>query len=231
MKHYKAILLDADDTLLDFKANERESAISTMKQMEIPEPEKAAALYAETNELLWRAHERGEITKEEVWIRRFAELFRALGVRADGMEAERVYRAFLGSGTQMVPGAWELCETLSKNYALYIVTNGIEETLRARMQNTRLIRWFQDVFVSETVGYSKPSPEYFDYVFSSIPFSRQEALIVGDRLSSDILGGINAGVDTCWYNPQHQKVQNGPEPMYEIHRLYQLIDLLKSTEE
>lgn len=230
MKRYKALLLDADDTLLDFQENERESVRKVFAQFGLSADDCVLARYSEINKALWLSHERGEIAKQTIWDERFPRLFKALGVDQDGLRAERLYRAALGEGSQTVPGAVELCRELSRTYVLYIITNGAAETQYSRIRNAGLEQWMRRIFISEEVGAPKPDPRYFDAVFAQIPFSRPECLIVGDSLTSDIQGGSNAGVDTCWYNPGF-KVAVGLKPTYEIHVLNELKDVLNNTGE
>ena len=229
MGKYKALLLDADDTLLDFQANERESVKKVFQKLGLSADDSVLAQYSAINRELWLAHERGEITKQMIWNQRFLRLFKALNCRADGLEAERLYRVALGEGAQVIPGAVELCQKLSGAYGLYIVTNGTAQTQYSRIHNSGLDRWVSGVFISEEIGAPKPAKKYFDAVFAAIPFSRQETLIVGDSLTSDIQGGVNAGIDTCWYNPARLKRDRGPCPTFEIHQLNELKDVLNRT--
>ena len=231
MGKYKTLLLDADDTLLDFKANERESVKKVFQELNLPIDDSVLEKYSAINRELWLSHERGEITKQLIWDRRFVKLFKALNYQADGLKAEQLYRVSLGEGSQTIPGALELCSELSRTYTLYIVTNGTAEIQYSRIHNAGLDRWVKDIFISEKVGAPKPALEYFDAVFDRIPFSRQEALIVGDSLTSDIKGGVLAGVDTCWYNPGCLPRGNGPCPTFEIHHLNELRDVLKNAGE
>ncbi len=231
MGQYKAFLLDADDTLLDFQASEREAVKKVFEKLGLSADDSVVAQYAAINKELWLAHERGEITKQMIWDQRFVKLFKALNYSADGLEAERLYRIALGEGAQTIPGAVELCQELSEGYRLYIVTNGTAQTQYSRIRNAGFDRWISGVFVSEEIGAPKPAKKYFDAVFAAIPFTRQEVLVVGDSLTSDIQGGVNAGIDTCWYNPARLKRDKGPSPTFEIHELNELKDVLNHTGE
>ena len=230
MRRYRALLLDADDTLLDFQENERESFNKVFAQMGIPADDSVLTQYSAINKALWLSHERGEIAKQTIWEERFPRLFKELGREEDGLQIERLYREALWEGIQTIPGALELCRELSREYALYIVTNGGREQY-GRIRNSGLEQWMQGVFVSEEVGVPKPDSRFFDTVFGQIPFSRPECLLVGDSLTSDIQGGINAGVDTCWYNPGLKAAKKCIEPTYEIHILNELKDVLYNTGE
>lgn len=231
MGKYKALLLDADDTLLDFQANERESVKKVFQKLGLSADDSVLAQYSAINRELWLAHERGEITKQMIWDQRFVRLFKALNCRADGLEAERLYRVALGEGAQTIPGAVELCQELSGAYELYIVTNGTAQTQYSRIHNAGLDRWVSGVFISEEIGVPKPAKKYFDAVFAAIPFSRQEALIVGDSLTSDIQGGVNAGVDTCWYNPQNVENKTDIAPKFTVGSYEELYRIVMEPEE
>ena len=231
VKKYNVLLLDADDTLLDFKATERESVKKVLSEFGVPADDATVSLYSSINKALWKAHERGEISRQEILDRRFTQLFEALSVEADGIEAERRYRFLLGEGKQVIPGALELCERLRKNYRLYIITNGVAKTQRSRLEGSGITSRVDGIFISEEIGISKPNAGFFDAVFAELKVPREEALIVGDSLTSDIKGGINAGVDTCWYNPEALVCDGDVLPTYEIDALNKLEELLKAIGE
>ena len=193
----------------------------------LPLDEETRKLYSGINKQLWLEHEKGSITKEYLVSNRFRILFERLGADADGVKAESVYRDALGRGTHLVDGALEVCRALAEKYALHIVTNGIYDTQMRRLEASGLAALARNVFVSEKVGYSKPSRAFFEYAFSCLPGERpEESLIIGDSLSSDMQGGVNAGIDTCWFNPGRRGNPDGVPVTYEIASLRELTSML-----
>ena len=141
-------------------------------------------------------------------------------------DAETIAKHYLTSLSQkcyLLEGAEELCDKLYGNFRLYIVTNGYAVVQHGRFDKSPIRKYFEDMFISEEMGAEKPSVEYFDAVFSKIPsFDKNKAIIIGDSLSSDIKGGINAGIDTCWYNP---KMANAPENLSITHIVSKLSEI------
>ena len=226
-KRYEVLLLDADGTLLDFDRAEAESFKAVLKKYGFPQTETLAEEYHKINKECWEAFEEGKIDRETVLTSRFERFFKGHGLTVDGREAENYYRSFLGRGFYLIDGALEICSYLKKRYALYIVTNGVADTQHIRLRESGLEPYFKDVFISEEAGSQKPKKEFFDYCFARIPGAEPEKmLLIGDSLTSDMRGGVNAGVDTCWYNPSRRKNDKGVCVTYEIQDLIQLEELL-----
>lgn len=227
MKKYKTLFFDADDTLLDFGAAENLALRLLFKEQKINLTAELEAHYKELNQGLWRAHEEGKIERDELLNTRFSLLFKEYDKEVDGVLLEENYRMCLEEGHQLVNGALELMNELQKKYDLYIVTNGVSKTQDRRLRDSGLHPFFKDVFVSEDTGYQKPMKEYFDYVFARIPnFSLEHGLIIGDSLSSDIKGGMLAGLDTCWFNPKVKPNNTEIQPTYQIQKLGELFQIL-----
>ena len=221
------LFLDLDDTILDFHKAEYIALGKTLEAMGVEPTEDVRARYSQINKAHWERLERGELTREQVLVQRFEVLFREFGIEVDGQTCARTYERLLGIGHWFLPGAREAVETLSKKYRLFLASNGTASVQKGRMTSADLYRYFEEVFISQEIGYNKPSGEYFERCFARIPgFSRERCMMVGDSLTSDILGGINAGIRTCWVNPQH-KHSGGICPDYEIEALAQLPKLLE----
>lgn len=221
--NYDFLLMDADGTLMDFERAETCAIEETMIRHGLPFSPEILALYSGINKKCWEEFERGEITKQTLLVERFRRLFERLHVTADPAVVRLTYQAELGKGAYMLPGAKELCRRLSRTHKLYILTNGVSATQHSRFALCGLDKLADAVFVSEDLGSQKPARDYFERVFARIPgFSRERALMVGDSLTSDIQGGINAGVDTCWYNPGGIPRPREMDITYEIRRLREL---------
>lgn len=225
----KNLLFDLDDTILDFKAAE-EAAISTVLVHYgfRPTPELLSD-YSRVNLGLWEKLERREILIDEVLHSRFEIFFRTLGRTVEGPEVEKVFRRVINEHAQLVPGALDLLSGLSGRFGIYAVSNGLYDTQLARLGKAGIRQFFDNLFISESVGVNKPDARFFSYVSQHIPgFSPREALVIGDSLTSDIQGGFNAGIPTCWFNrfSQARPELSSLRPDFEIRRLAELPGLL-----
>lgn len=224
---FKTILLDLDDTILDFGAAERVAIARTFAELGLEPTDALIKRYSQINISQWEAFERGELSRDGVLIRRFEILFEELGVQLDAQSTENLYRSYLGVGHYFIEGAEEILAYLSPKYDLYIASNGVADTQYSRLQSANIGHYFKNIFISETTGHHKPEKEYFDYCFERIEgFDPASTLIIGDSLTSDILGGLNAGISTCWFNPKHKAPRADIVPTYEIHSLQELKKLL-----
>jgi len=150
----------------------------------------------------------------------------SLGTAVDGIEWENQYRELLGNGSQHIEGALEVCQSLSVSHRLFVVTNGITLTQIKRLKLSGLDEFFEDIFDSQSIGFQKPSKEFFDYVISHIKdFNKKEALIIGDSLNTDIKGGLLAGIDTCWINRNSYEKSTEIQSTYTISSLVELYDI------
>lgn len=232
---YRILLFDVDNTLLDFDANEAKSFRSMMEEMGEPWTKEVYETYKKMNAELWKSIERGEITVEEGINRRFSDLMAGYGKRVDGRQWERVYRRYLNQGVQEIPHARHVLRELGeRGYELYVITNGVEETQTFRMSRSGLDKYFRQLFISGKIGAGKPSKDFFNYVKSHVNgFSVREALVIGDSLTSDIKGGMDAGIDTCWFcrgkredERERELNRQGVRPIYIIEDLRELFGIL-----
>lgn len=226
---YDTLLFDVDNTLLDFDANEKESFKSMILDKGEEYSEELYETYKKMNHRMWEAVERGEITIDDVLYTRFSKLMNMYGKDVDGIEYENTYRFYLNRGIQEMPNVHEVLSELKKNHRLYVITNGIKETQDSRMNRSGLVKYFEERFISESIGANKPSSEFFDYVKNSIDdFNPSNTLIIGDSLTSDIKGGNLAGIDTCWFCKEGTVNSTGIIPTYEIHALDELFEIIES---
>lgn len=222
------ILFDLDDTLLDFTHAERVALSSTLRHIGIEPTEAVLARYHELNAAQWRLLEQGKLTRDEVKARRYQLLFEELGVDCSPVETTRYYESRLALGHWFIDGAPELLDRLRGHYRLYIVTNGTEHVQESRIRSAGLAAYMDGVFISQQIGADKPQPAFFDHCFARIPgFRREETLIVGDSLTSDIRGGRDAGITTVWFNPRGVQNDTAIVPDHEIRQLAALLPLLR----
>lgn len=225
---YKILLFDLDDTLLDFGANEADSLNKLFEQNGYDFTDELFQVYNSVNKALWADYENGRIPLDDVLYSRFSETMLKLGKVVDGVEWDSMYRELLGCGCQLMEGALEVCRSLSETHRLFIITNGITKTQLKRIRQSGLSVYFEDVFDSQSIGFQKPSREFFEYVMKHIKdFRPEEALVIGDSLNTDIKGGSLSGIDTCWINSKSQKGAAEIQSTYTISSLTELPDILK----
>jgi len=223
------LFLDLDNTILDFNKAESIAIRKTMAAYGLEPTDALAARYSAINDLHWKALERGEMTRDQVVTGRFAVFFGENGIAVDPAEVAHTYEKFLSTGHWFLPGAEETVkQKLFGKYKLYLASNGTAVVQKGRMTSADLYPYFEQSFVSQELGHNKPSKAYFDAAFARIPgFDPDECLMVGDSLTSDILGGKNAGLRTVWVNPGHKTAPENLKPDYEIETLADLPALLE----
>lgn len=223
---YTTLLFDVDDTLLDFEAGEIRSLRQTLSEMRLAYTPEFEATYLAINAKLWQDYEAGRISREQIFKQRFNDAFAKLGYQADGATAERLYRKWLDQQAIVMTHAKTTLDQL-KEKKRYVVSNGIEPTQINRLTKAGLIDAFDGIFVSDSVGTPKPTRTFFETVFRQIPgIDLKQTLIIGDSLTSDIQGGINAKIDTVWFNPRLLPNRSSITPTYQISDLRQLIPLV-----
>ena len=221
------LFLDLDDTILDFHKAERIALSKTIRDFGVEPTDEILDLYHGINKWHWEQLELGNLTRAEVLVNRFGVLFEKLGKAVDAPACAKAYEKNLSIGHYFLPGAEEAVDRLSKKYRLFLASNGTASVQKGRMTSANLYRFFETVFVSQEIGHNKPSKAYFDACFASIEgFDPARAMIVGDSLSSDIKGGITAGIKTVWVNPSHLDCGD-IVPDHEIEALHQLEALLE----
>lgn len=221
------ILFDLDDTLLNFHLAEKIALTKTLMHLGIEPKDETLSRYSALNLSQWKLLEQQKITRDEVKIRRYQLLFDELGIDCSAEHAAEYYEDLLGVGHYFVDGAEELLKELSKDYHLYIVSNGTAKVQESRIKSSGIAAYLNDIFISQKIGFDKPNVKFFDYCFSRIPsFEKHETLIIGDSLSSDIAGGRNSGITTVWFNPDGLQNSSDIIPDHEIYHLLDLISLL-----
>lgn len=223
------LLFDIDNTLLDFDKAEYMALGKIFEQYHIEDTKENRAIYSSENKALWRSHEAGEISREELLSTRFANAFRALGVKEayDASVVDAAYQLHLAQGHELMDHAMELLDCLAQEATeMYIVSNGTSKVSRPRILESGIAGYFKEIFISEEIGKHKPSKEFFDYVFEHIDHAAdKDFAIVGDTLATDILGGKNAGIKTIWYNPKHLEAQKDLTPDCVIEDLLEIPSL------
>lgn len=222
------LFLDMDDTILDFHKAERIALGKTLQQFGLEPTEEVRTRYSQINRWHWEQLELQKMTRQQVVTGRFGALFQEFGISVDAYTVAMAYEENLSQGHYFLPGAQEALQSLSKKYKLYLASNGTSRVQWPRLESSGIGKYFQDIFISQDMGADKPSLAYFNSCFARIPgFDVSRAMMVGDSLTSDIRGGINTGMRTCWVNPGHKKGREDIPADYEIESLSQLEALLE----
>lgn len=225
----KTLLWDVDGTLLDFGKSEEYGIRKCFELFGLGEcTDEMLERYSVINRKYWEMLERGEITKQQVLTERFIEFFNAENIdfdRVDDFNDE--YQLHLGDKFFFCENGFETVIALKGKVKQYAVTNGTYIAQQRKLTQSGLIDIFDDVFISDKIGYEKPSIEFFDAVQSKIgKFNKNEVMIIGDSLSSDMKGGNNAGILCCWYNPNNAENKNGIKIDFEIKNIAKILDIL-----
>ena len=228
MKKYEFLLFDFDGTLVDYDKTESWSLREAFRVTGIPYDE--ARILPEYNRInggLWKEFEKGGISAPELRIKRFRVLFDVAGIQGDVDEIARAYMSFLSESAFLFDGALRLLETLHRSFKIGLITNGLKEAQRKRLALTGADKYMDSVAVSDEIGIQKPDSGIFEYAMKEAGHTdKTTTLVIGDSLTSDILGGINFGIDTCWFNPKGKSSSDGIAPTYEIRSLNELPALL-----
>lgn len=220
MKKYTYLLIDLDDTIFDFQLAETK-ALNRLLMNFAPQLNEAvfSHTYKKINHELWLKYEKGEIMKDEIIKNRFSITFSQLGLTLDGEVAAEMYQQFLGEGYDLLPNAWQTLKKLKNaGYLMYAATNGLQRTQESRIEGAHIAPFFKAIYISEKTGSHKPNKAYFDYLFTHSPeIIPEDTLIIGDSITSDIQGGRNAGIDTCFFNVKGCNVESGATYTVDNH--------------
>jgi 2-haloacid dehalogenase len=223
---YKWLLFDMDDTLFDYDRAEESALRATFEQVGLAFDEDILRVYRGINDQLWLDLEQGRVDAVRLKVLRFERLFAALEVDHDPPAFSARYLGNLGDCVFLIDGAEDIVRTLEGRFNLGVITNGLTDVQRPRLAKSGFDGYVSAVIISEEVGAAKPDAAIFDVAFEHMGHpAKDEVLIVGDSLSSDIVGGLTYGIDTCWFNPAGEP--NGhPASTFEIQRLSDLLPIL-----
>lgn len=224
---YTTLLFDIDDTLLNFTTTETRALEKIFAHYNIPYTTPYITQYKEINHALWVSYEQGIINQQDILNTRFKSFLSLHGYEVNGTAVDQQYRDYLSEGHDLIDGAKALIEQLYNHADLYIVTNGISDMQHRRLKDAGLHHYFKGIFVSEETGFKKPMKAFFDYVFERIPgMDLVSTVVIGDRLSADVLGAHNAGVDSIWFNPSGLPNDIKIQPTFTISHLSEIPSIL-----
>lgn len=223
---YNIILVDLDNTILDFDAAEEDSFRKIISEVSLKYSDDLLRQYQKINNSLWRKLEQGEITRDIVLNTQFSDFFRLYDIYVDGIETEQLFRFYLDESSALVPNSeitLRKLKTLGKR--IFSASNGVYSTQVKRLTNAGIIDLFDGHFISEKVGYEKLSPKFFDFCKDNIAkFEIKSVIMVGDSPASDIKGAIYSGIDSCFY--QHNKNIKCEYATYTITDIAELVDIM-----
>ena len=225
---YDTLLFDADDTLFDFYASGKKCFTETATEFGFPQEKSDYDVYSEINQKLWDKYSRGELDKRSVLIGRYVEYNRVMNTTADPEKFQEIYEKKLENTCILYPETKSVLERLKKlGYRSYIITNGVRSVQNNRLDLSMLRPFLSGVFISDEIGYAKPSDEFFKAVKNGIPdFNREKTLIIGDSLVSDIPLGLKNGIKTCRANYRKEGNPENVKYDYEIFNLSEIFAVL-----
>ena len=223
---YQFILLDLDNTILDFDLTEKKSLKKIIESFSIEFDLEMLNQYRKINSSLWKLLEQGKVTRDIVLNTRFSEFFKLYNLDVDGKKVEEQFRVYLDESSDLVPNAKNtLIELKRRNKKLYAASNGVYSTQIQRLTNAGIINLFDDVFISEKIGYEKPSKHFFEHCLNTIKdVEIEKVIMVGDSISSDIQGALNAGIDSCYY--KYNKNIDCLDASYTINDISELLKIV-----
>jgi 2-haloacid dehalogenase len=225
---YKWLLFDADDTLFDYNKAEFIALRKTFEENGLHCSDTCHERYREINFGLFKELERGEISSSELRTKRFELLFREFNIPLHFRDVSKRYLSNLADNSMLIPGAEEIVRELSLSCKMLIVTNGIADVQRPRLEKSVILKYFDDIIISDEIGAAKPASKFFDIAFKQMGYpDKKEVMIIGDSLTSDMSGGINYGIDTCWYNPNRMINENGLNITLEVNELETLKSIVE----
>ncbi|MDD6540169.1 MAG: YjjG family noncanonical pyrimidine nucleotidase [Firmicutes bacterium] len=233
---YKIVLWDVDGTLLDFSAPERVSIRRLFAEYGFGEcTDEMLADYVKINRKYWSALERGELTKPEILVYRFREFLEKYGLNAHvAVEFNAKYQSYLGDTIVFEEGGLEAVKELKGKVIQCAATNGTIEAQKKKLSKSGLDQLFDYIFISDEIGIEKPGTGFFDKAWETlrddgVEFEMSDVIIIGDSLTSDMQGGVNAGIAACWFNPEGLENTSGLSLDYEISSLNQVLEIIEAV--
>ena len=223
----KILLIDLDNTLIDFNECARHSIMDAFEKLGFDYSPVVFDTFIEENVKIWKRLERGEITKPQLRANRWNIILARLGIEFDGTILEEMFENGVAQGAYAVTGAYDLLDYLKDKYEMYIVSNGFRYVQESRLKIGDFNKYFNNIFVSEDIGIPKPAKEFFDYCFKSLDNpDKTDVILIGDSLSADIKGGNDYGIDTIWFNKNGEDNLSPVKPTYIVNELNEIKNIL-----
>ena len=223
----KTILMDLDNTIIDFNECARHSIMGIFEELGFEYNENVFTTFITENVRIWKRLELGEIDKPFLRANRWNIILEKLGIGYDGTIIEEKFENGVALGAYPVEYAYELLEYLYKKYDIYVVSNGFRFVQESRVKIGKYDKYFKELFLSEDIGIQKPDIRFFDYCYKNIGYPpKDELILIGDSLSADIKGGNAFGIDTIWFNKSNDTPSNTIKPTYTVNKLEEIKEIL-----
>ncbi|AEV30276.1 HAD hydrolase, subfamily IA [Sphaerochaeta pleomorpha str. Grapes] len=225
---YRNLFFDADGTLFDFSLAEKKAFSLLSAQLAFPDTKAYMSLYMGANAQCWREFEQGTLTLTELKTKRFRDFSSLAGLDLDCKEASTAFEDHLSRQGILFQDSIPLLEALSKRgYHLFLASNGISHVQRGRIAASAIEKYFEGIFISEELGFQKPDTRFFEYMLekANLTNRKEECIMIGDSLSSDIKGGIDSNIDTLWVNFESKPSDLSLLPTYECSHLGDLLEI------
>ena len=228
MSKYKVLIFDADGTLFDFEKSEFSALKKAFLKFNLFFDKNVhLGYYKKLNFEIWSEFEDGKISAEDLKQERFRRYNEQFNLGIDPILFSDAYLEYLSEAAFLLDGAEELLTELSNKFEMILLTNGLTRVQNKRFEKAKMSRFFKKIIISEEVGFKKPQKEIFELALNDIQHNnKNDILMIGDNLRSDILGGINFGVDTCWYNPRNQDGSNEIIPTFRATTFLELLKII-----
>ena len=227
-KHYPWLWFDADGTLFDYDRAEANALKQTFHVLNLPFEESYLNVYQRINQVLWQALEKQEITPAALRFRRFEMLLEDIKLSGSPEQISSVYIEQLAFCSELMDEAIEVLQALHGKSRFAIVTNGLQAVQRSRLAHSAIKDYISELIISEEVGSAKPHAAFFETASARTGNPpKRDILIIGDSLTSDMQGGVDYGIDTCWFNPKSEPRPEHLPITYEIKHLRELLEIVE----
>lgn len=219
----KAILIDIDDTILDFKKSSKNAFINTIKDFNLTYKDEYFSYFEQINSDLWRDQKLGKISIKNLFKKRSAMMIEYLGLCEDNNFFTETFSENLSHQAILVDGIEDLLSYLNNKYKLYAASNSVYKRQVSRLKKANLYNFFDGIFVSDTLGYEKPDGKFFEKIIDQIDFNKNEVIMIGDSLKSDIVGAKNAQIKSILFSEKdtENKIYN-----YKVKNLSEIKNIL-----
>lgn len=224
---YKHLLFDADDTLFDFSLGEKETFKKLGQKYGFEVSSSLMEDYHKINKACWNDYEKGNLSQDKLRILRFENFIKYFNFNYDPVEMEKDFTEILSNQAHVIKDTHYVLSSLkNKGFNIEMITNGLIESQYGRLKATDTEKYFSNIFISGEMGCQKPDEKYFSIVLNTIKANKEECLVIGDRLESDILGAMKSNIDCVWLNLKSSQLPLEYKPTYIITELAALMDIL-----
>lgn len=200
LKKYKYLFLDLDNTILNFDKSEKKCFKQALAFFNIKYRKDLYLDYQKENHALWLQYEKEEILKNDIFDNRLVNVFKKYHIEADPKAVSYKYLEFLSQSAYFMPLAKSSIKYLAKHYELYLISNGQKDVQYGRLNKANINQYFKKIYLSDEIGYQKPKTEFFEYIFNDLKIYKKDVIVIGDSITSDILGANNYGLDALYVN-------------------------------